>query len=182
MDFRDSAARSRVPRAATIVAFVHAKEYSGSGDEYWARMADWHRALYESGFFGLSWPRDYGGQELAPVYDVIVDEELVRAGAPPRPSVGYLVYGIGRHGSDELRQALSARHHQWHRALVPGLQRARRRFGSGVADHHRHPRWRQLRGATDTRSGPATPTSRTGVCCWRAPTPRPNATAVCRRS
>src|ERR1700712_4117919 len=67
-------------------------------------MADWHRALYENGFFGLSWPRDWGGQDLAPVYDVIVDEELVRAGAPPRPSVGYLVYGIGAHGGDELRK------------------------------------------------------------------------------
>ncbi|EUA06031.1 acyl-CoA dehydrogenase, N-terminal domain protein [Mycobacterium kansasii 662] len=49
-------------------------------------------------------PREYGGQELPPVYDVIVDEELARAGAPPRPSVGYLVFGIGRHGSEALRQ------------------------------------------------------------------------------
>ncbi|MCV7101665.1 hypothetical protein H7I01_14960, partial [Mycobacterium palustre] len=31
---------------------------TGSGDEYWQRMADWHRALYDNGFFGLSWPRD----------------------------------------------------------------------------------------------------------------------------
>ena len=78
---------------------LHAKEFSGSGDEYWARMAEWHRALYKGGFFGLSWPREYGGLELPPVYDVIVDEELARAGAPPRPSVGYLVFGIGRHAA-----------------------------------------------------------------------------------
>ncbi|MEB4207850.1 acyl-CoA dehydrogenase family protein [Mycobacterium sp. 94-17] len=104
MDFRDSPEEAAFRERLRAWLAAHAKEFSGSGDEYWLRMADWHRALYENGFFGLSWPRDWGGQDLPPVYDVIVDEELVRAGAPPRPSVGYLVYGIGAHGSDELRK------------------------------------------------------------------------------
>ena len=34
-----------------------------------------------AGFFGLSWPKDIGGQDLPSVYDVIVDEELAAAGA-----------------------------------------------------------------------------------------------------
>jgi len=104
LDFRDSSAEAAFRERLRSWLSSHAKEFSGSGDAYWERMADWHRALYDNGFFGLSWPRDYGGQELPPVYDVIVDEELVRAGAPPRPSVGYLVHGIGRHGSEELRK------------------------------------------------------------------------------
>ena len=104
MDFRDSPDEAAFRERLRTWLSANAKEFSGSGDEYWARMADWHRALYENGFFGLSWPRDWGGQDLAPVYDVIVDEELVRAGAPPRPSVGYLVYGIGHHANDELRK------------------------------------------------------------------------------
>ncbi len=54
-----------------------------SGDEYWARQGEWHRALYAGGFFGLSWPREYGGQQLPPVYDVILDEELARGRAAP---------------------------------------------------------------------------------------------------
>ena len=33
----------------------------------------------------MSWPTEIGGQELPSVYDVIVDEELAAAGAPPRP-------------------------------------------------------------------------------------------------
>ena len=45
---------------------------------------------------------EYGGQELPPVYEVIVDEELAAAGAPPKPSLGYLIQGITRHGSDEI--------------------------------------------------------------------------------
>lgn len=104
MDFRDSPDEAAFRERLRTWLAAHAKEFSGAGDEYWVRMADWHRALYENGFFGLSWPREWGGQDLAPVYDVIVDEELVRAGAPPRPSVGYLVYGIGAHASDELRK------------------------------------------------------------------------------
>ena len=36
------------------------------------------------------------------MYEVIVDEELAAAGAPPKPSLGYLIQGISRHGSDEI--------------------------------------------------------------------------------
>jgi len=104
VDFRDSPQEAEFRERLRSWLSVHAKEFAGSGDDYWARQIEWHRALHREGFFGLSFPREYGGQELPPVYDVIVDEELARAGAPPRPSVGYLVYGIGRHGSDELRQ------------------------------------------------------------------------------
>jgi alkylation response protein AidB-like acyl-CoA dehydrogenase len=123
LDFRDSSAESAFRQRLRSWLSLHAKEFSGSGDEYWVRMADWHRALYDNGFFGLSWPRDYGGQELAPVYDVIVDEELVRAGAPPRPSVGYLVYGIGTHGSEELRKR-----------FLPGIINGTERWCQGFSE------------------------------------------------
>jgi len=123
LDFRDSRDEAAFRERLRSWLSVHAKQYSGSGDEYWERMADWHRDLYDNGFFGLSWPREYGGQELPPVYDVIVDEELVRAGAPPRPSVGYLVYGIGRHGSDELRKR-----------FLPGIINGTERWCQGFSE------------------------------------------------
>jgi alkylation response protein AidB-like acyl-CoA dehydrogenase len=123
LDFRDSPAEAEFRERLRSWLSLHAKEYSGSGDEYWARMADWHRALYDNGFFGLSWPRDYGGLELPSIYDVIVDEELVRAGAPPRPSVGYLVHGIGRHGSDELRKR-----------FLPGIINGTERWCQGFSE------------------------------------------------
>lgn len=123
MDFRDSPDEAAFRERLRTWLAAHAKEFSGSGDEYWVRMADWHRALYENGFFGLSWPRDWGGQDLAPVYDVIVDEELVRAGAPPRPSVGYLVYGIGAHASDELRKR-----------FLPGIINGTERWCQGFSE------------------------------------------------
>ena len=96
---------------------------SSTSDDYWAGQAAWHRSLYDAGFFGMSWPVEAGGQGLSTGYDVIVDEELAVAGAPPRPSVGYLVEGILRHGSDGIR----------HRFL-PGIVSGRDRWCQGFSE------------------------------------------------
>jgi alkylation response protein AidB-like acyl-CoA dehydrogenase len=77
---------------------------SSTADEYWAGQAAWHQTLYDAGFFGLSWPTEVGGHGLPSVYDVILDEEIIAAAAPPRPSVGYLVQGLLEHGSAEVQQ------------------------------------------------------------------------------
>lgn len=104
MDFRDSPEEAAFRDRLRTWLAERAGTFPASGDDYWERQPEWHRALYAAGFFGLSWPTEYGGHALPPVYDVIVDEELARAGAPPRPSLGYLVQGLGRHGGEELRQ------------------------------------------------------------------------------
>jgi alkylation response protein AidB-like acyl-CoA dehydrogenase len=96
---------------------------SSTSDEYWAGQASWHRALYDAGFFGLSWPAGVGGQELPSVYDVIVDEELSDAGAPPRPSVGYLARGILAHGSDDVKNR-----------FLPGIVNGRDRWCQGFSE------------------------------------------------
>jgi alkylation response protein AidB-like acyl-CoA dehydrogenase len=96
---------------------------SSTSDEYWAGQASWHQALYDAGFFGLSWPASIGGQELPSVYDVIVDEELSDAGAPPRPSVGYLVQGILAHGSDDVQNR-----------FLPGIVSGRDRWCQGFSE------------------------------------------------
>ena len=77
---------------------------SSTADEYWAGQAAWHRTLYDAGVFGLSWPTEVGGHGLPAVYDVILDEELIAAAAPPRPSIGYLVQGLLEHASAEVQQ------------------------------------------------------------------------------
>ncbi|MEV0248132.1 acyl-CoA dehydrogenase family protein [Nocardia sp. NPDC050712] len=123
MDFRDSppeaAFRTRLREWLAAVA----GQFPTSGDEYWARQGEWHRALFEAGFFGLSWPEDIGGQALPPVYDVILDEELTAAGAPPRPSLGYLVSGLGRHGSTEIQ-----------RRFLPGMINGSERWCQGFSE------------------------------------------------
>ncbi len=96
---------------------------SSTADEYWAGQAAWHETLYDAGFFGLSWPKEIGGHGLPAVYDVILDEELITAGAPPRPSVGYLVQGLLAHGDRDLQ-----------RRLLPGLVSGRERWCQGFSE------------------------------------------------
>ena len=96
---------------------------SSTSDEYWAGQAAWHHSLYDAGFFGMSWPKAIGGQELPSVYDVIVDEELARAGTPPRPSLGYLVEGIIEHGSEDVQQR-----------FLPGIVSGRERWCQGFSE------------------------------------------------
>jgi len=79
--------------------------------------------LYAAGFFGLSWPREIGGQELPSVFDVILDEELAAAGAPPRPSMGYLVQGLLRHGNENVKAR-----------FLPGLVSGRDRWCQGFSE------------------------------------------------
>jgi alkylation response protein AidB-like acyl-CoA dehydrogenase len=96
---------------------------SSTSDEYWERQPDWHRALHRGGFFGLAWPKEYGGHGLPSVYDVIVDEELAEAGAPPRPSLGYLVQAVLRHANEDVKQR-----------FLPGLISGEDRWCQGFSE------------------------------------------------
>jgi alkylation response protein AidB-like acyl-CoA dehydrogenase len=96
---------------------------SSTDDQYWAGQAAWHRDLYDAGFFGLSWPTEIGGRGLPSVYEVIVDDELAAAGAPPRPSLGYLVHGIYAHANEDIR-----------RRLLPGIVNGRDRWCQGFSE------------------------------------------------
>jgi len=42
----------------------------------------WQRRLFEAGYAGISWPRDYGGRGATPSEELIFLEESERAGAP----------------------------------------------------------------------------------------------------
>ena len=96
---------------------------SSTADEYWAGQAAWHQTLYDAGFFGLSWPLEVGGHGLPSVYEVILDEEIIEAGAPPRPSVGYLVQGLLEHGNADVRAR-----------FLPGLVSGRERWCQGFSE------------------------------------------------
>jgi alkylation response protein AidB-like acyl-CoA dehydrogenase len=51
------------------------------------RARAWQRKLFEGGWAGIAWPRAYGGRGAGPIEQAIFQEELVRAGAPPRVGV-----------------------------------------------------------------------------------------------
>jgi alkylation response protein AidB-like acyl-CoA dehydrogenase len=125
MDFGDSPDESefRQRLRAWLVENNPGLPTSSTDDDYWAGVADWHRSLFDAGFFGMSWPTDIGGQGLPSVYDVIVDDELASSGAPPRPSLGYLVQGILEHGDEDIQQR-----------LLPGIVNGRDRWCQGFSE------------------------------------------------
>jgi len=125
MDFRDAPAESefRTHLRAWLTHNNPGLPSSSTADEYWIRQAEWHTSLYDAGFFGLSWPSRFGGHDLPPVFDVILDDELTAAGAPPRPSLGYLVQGISTHGNETIKER-----------FLPGLISGRERWCQGFSE------------------------------------------------
>jgi hypothetical protein len=62
------------------------------------------RKLAERGWLGMSWPKQYGGQEKPGIYDFLLTEALSRFGAPqPGKGVGIVGKTIIRHGNEKLK-------------------------------------------------------------------------------
>ena len=76
----------------------------------------WHRKLYEGGYLGMGWPKEYGGGGARPMEQAIVADEMARANAPaPTNGLGLGIVGptIVVHGTDAqkrryLRKILTA--------------------------------------------------------------------------
>jgi alkylation response protein AidB-like acyl-CoA dehydrogenase len=62
--------------------------------ETFERRRAWQRRMWEAGWVGVSWPREWGGRGATLLEQVIYDEEIFRARAPVLP--GYS--GIGMAG------------------------------------------------------------------------------------
>ena len=63
------------------------------------------KTLSSKGYLGMSWPKEYGGQEKPGIYDYILNEELCRVGAPsPGKGVGSIGQTIIHHGSEKIKK------------------------------------------------------------------------------
>ena len=51
-------------------------------DLLWDRNKRWHKKLYENGWVGLNWPKQYGGRGATFIEQVIFQQELGRLGLP----------------------------------------------------------------------------------------------------
>ncbi|HKD68380.1 MAG TPA: acyl-CoA dehydrogenase [Candidatus Binataceae bacterium] len=66
-------------------------------------LRDWQRRLFENGFTGMAWPREYGGQGASQIEQAIFNEEMTRFRAPPPLNpVGMSLVGptLMAHGSE----------------------------------------------------------------------------------
>jgi alkylation response protein AidB-like acyl-CoA dehydrogenase len=67
----------------------------------------WQRTLFDAGWTGVSWPREYGGRGATLVEQAIFNEEMVRAQAPPLANVLGIAMGgptVIAHGTEEQRE------------------------------------------------------------------------------
>ncbi|MFZ0660129.1 MAG: acyl-CoA dehydrogenase family protein [Candidatus Binataceae bacterium] len=66
-----------------------------SGDDVvWSRLKAWHTKLYEAGWAGLTWPKEYGGRGATFIEQVIFQQEMGRLGLP----MGCNVLGVIMNG------------------------------------------------------------------------------------
>jgi alkylation response protein AidB-like acyl-CoA dehydrogenase len=75
-------------------------------DEIVAARRAWQGKLAEAGLAGVTWPKEYGGQGLGPIEQVICNQEIARAGVPgilDAIGVGMLGPTLIAHGSDEQK-------------------------------------------------------------------------------
>jgi alkylation response protein AidB-like acyl-CoA dehydrogenase len=72
-----------------------------------ARRKAWHRKLYEAGYLGMGWPKEYGGLDARPVEQAIVTEEMARANVPASinwAGLGLVGPTLIHHGTDTQRE------------------------------------------------------------------------------
>ena len=75
-------------------------------DEIIAARRVWQGKLAEAGLAGVTWPKEYGGQGLGPIEQVICNQEIARARVPgilDAIGVGMLGPTLIAHGSDEQK-------------------------------------------------------------------------------
>ena len=187
MDFRFSEAEIayRDQARAWIRAHIPAWWQNREGDEFETEDATfdgirrWHQELYDAGYVGVTWPKEYGGQGRGHVENALLQEELVLAGAPPTTNglgIGLCGPAIVHHGSEAqkkrfLRPMLRAEEMWCQGYSEPGA-------GSDLANLRTTA---ELRGDQYRRERPedldqSRRTAPTGSSAWCAPIPRRTST------
>ena len=67
----------------------------------------WHRKLYEAGYVGMLWPKEYGGWGATPMQQAIVQDEMARISSPPAINglgIGFIGPTIIVHGTEAQKK------------------------------------------------------------------------------
>jgi alkylation response protein AidB-like acyl-CoA dehydrogenase len=78
-----------------------------AGEGLFDRLRGWHALLYDSGYVGVTWPEEFGGQGRSHVDNAILQEELVLADAPPTVNglgIGLCGPALIHHGTDAQKK------------------------------------------------------------------------------
>ena len=115
MDFDDTPeeaafrAEARTWLEAHAPAHVAPRMARASGGEDWVRRCRaWQRTLYDAGWAGITWPKEYGGRGGTALEQRVFDQEQARFGV----AAGVFAVGIGMvgptliaHGTEEQKAA-----------------------------------------------------------------------------
>ena len=137
------------------------------------------RQLYEGGFAGISFPKEYGGRGLTHEHERVFKEESARYVTPDlggayAMTLGPIARSMMAHGSEEMCRATSPKCWQPTRSGVSSIPNPKPvRTWRGSAP------WRFVTessgSSTVRKSGQPVPTIRTGPCAWRDRLERPKA-------
>ncbi|HET7873891.1 MAG TPA: acyl-CoA dehydrogenase [Methylomirabilota bacterium] len=75
-------------------------------------LREWQRKMYEAGFVGLTWPKEYGGRGLTFMEELILAEEMALQKAPPVLNIlaiGMAGPTIIAYGSEEQKKRYPAK-------------------------------------------------------------------------
>src|SRR6266566_1644823 len=56
-------------------------------EDYLKYLRDWQRKLYDGGWAGISWPKEYGGRGATLIEQAIFAQEAARAEMPPPANI-----------------------------------------------------------------------------------------------
>jgi alkylation response protein AidB-like acyl-CoA dehydrogenase len=103
-DFQDYLAQEQLRPDAPVIFAPWRETDSWLVDS--AERRGFMKRLAQAGYIGMSWDKQYGGQERPGIYDYLLNEELSSKGAPIiGKGVGCIGKTIIGHGSDKLKQA-----------------------------------------------------------------------------
>lgn len=79
-----------------------------SREEYEKVAKEWHRKMYDAGWVGIDWPKQYGGREATPIDSFIFQEEManyITPGSMSTIGIGMAGPTIMTHGTEEQKSA-----------------------------------------------------------------------------
>ena len=101
--FADAVEQWLVDNHDPVVMDHHRENFSQLSDTPERRA--FMKKLAKQGWLGMSWPKEYGGQEIEGVYEFILTEALARHASPQiGKGVGIIGKTLIRHGSEKLKK------------------------------------------------------------------------------
>ena len=82
----------------------------------WQRLKKWHKRLYEAGWMGLTWPKEYGGRGATFIEQIIFQQELGRLGLP----FGWNILGVIMTGPALMQWGTEQQKHRYLQPILAG--------------------------------------------------------------